>query len=456
MTTAEQTTTIMTPPRRRGKSLIAGSGLEFWRSPIAFMEQLLVDYPDIVRLRMGIEHIHMINSPELAKPVLQRTNKNYVGFPMVVKSIKSVGGDNLFTSQGDEWRQQRKLLQPSFHKRAVTGFASLMLEEAQRYISDWNHGVTEPVSIANAAQDITFNIFARSLFSTNLAGEQSLRDDYAMGANYITYRIENPLAPPLFIPTPGNLKIQAAVKRVTNYLKAIVDARKQSDTPHDDFLQMLIETRYEDGAPLEETLLMNQAKMFLFGGNGPPAKIITWALYYLAKHPEVEAKLHVELDAVLYDREITLEDLPKLTYLQMIIDELLRLYPTAWALPRQCVDGDELGGYEIPKRSGVWVLLYTLHRHPDYWQKPDQFDPERFSADAVAKRPPHAYIPWGAGPRLCIANQISIIQMKLVLAMLCQRFRFTCPKDYKVSPKIGFPLGPDGPVMMTPVKRTKG
>ncbi len=444
---------LMTPPKRKGKHWLFGSGLEFWQRPIPFMESLLPEYSDLVRVRFANNFVHLVSSPELAKQVLQKTNKTYVGFPMVLQSIRSVGGENLFTSQGDDWRAQRKMLQPSFHKRAVSGFGLIMVEEAKRVMSEWD-AKTE-VSIANDMQDVTFNIFARSLFSTNLAGQKTLRDDYAMGANYITYRIENPLALPIIFPTPGNMKIRGAVKRISDHLEDMIVERRNSNETYEDFLQMLMESRYEDGEPLEEGLMRNQAKMFLFGGNGPPSKIITWAIYYLAKFPDVEKKLHAELDAVLDGREPTMEDLPQLTYLQMVIDELLRLYPTAWALPRLCAGGDNLGGYKIPAGAGVWVLLYTLHRHPDYWDNPNDFNPDRFLPEEVAKRPAHAYIPWGAGPRMCIANQISMVQIKLVLAMVCQKYKFTCPDDYIVNPKIGFPLGPEGPVMMTPVKRTK-
>lgn len=441
------------PPRRRGNNPVLGSGIEFWRRPIPLMHSLLERYPDIVQVRLGFDDVHFVHSPELARRVLAQSNRNYVGFPTVMRSIESIGGENLFTSQGEAWREQRTMLQPAFHRRTVSGFAEIMTQEADRAIEVFS-AASGPVSIADAMQDVTFNVFARSLFSTNLAGDGRMRADYARAASYISYRIEHPFAPPLAIPTLGNIGINAAVWRASQHLEGLLSERRaQGAHAPDDFLQMLLETRYEDGSPLEDQAILNQSKMFLFGGNGPPARILTWALYHLAKHPDVEARLHEELERELGGRQPTVEDLPRLTWTQMIIDELLRLFPTAWALPRTCVDGDDLGGYRIDKGEGVWVMLYSMHRHPDFWDRPNEFDPERFAPDAVAARTSSAYLPWGAGPRMCIAMAMATMHMKLVLATICQQYRFTCPDEYVARPKIGFPLGPAGPVPMTPVRR---
>ena len=440
-------------PYYKGSNFLFGSGLEFWKKPIDLMTRLRHQYPDIVRVRMAHEKVAFVYNPELAKPILQKTNKAFMGYPMVIRSIKSISGNNLFTAQGDEWSEQRKLLQPNFHKRALNGFGEIIVSEAEKVAARWEK-VSGEVSIASDMQQAAFNAVARSLYSTDLEGQDELRADYANGANYITYRIENPLAPPLAIPTPGNIKIRGARNRVNASIEAIIAERKNSDGEYNDFLQMLLETRYEDtGEPLEPELLLNQAAMFFFGGNGPPAKVLTWAFYYLNKHPEVEAKLHEELDRVLAGRNPTVEDLNELTYLQCIIDELLRMYPTAWAMPRQCVEDTQVGKYQFKKGDGLWVLLYNLHRHRDYWDDPETFDPERFAPEAVAKRPALAYMPYGAGPRLCIAKHLSNLEMKMILATLCQRFRVTADKNMYVAPKIGFPLGPEGPVMMTPTLR---
>lgn len=435
-------------PSYKGENFLFGSGLEFWNDPIGLMTKLRHMHPDIVRVRMAHEKIAFVYHPELAKPILQKTNKSFAGYPMVIRSIKSISGNNLFTAQGEEWKEQRKLLQPNFHKRALNGFSDIIVSEAEKVAANWSNN-SDYVSIAEAMQQAAFNAVSRSLFSTDLEGQDSLRADYAAGANYITYRIENPLAPPLAVPTPGNIKIRRSRNRVNASIREIIAEREHTTTEYNDFLQMLLETRYEDtGEPLEPDLLLNQAAMFFFGGNGPPAKVLTWAFYYLNKYPEVEEKLHEELDRVLGGRNPTIEDLNELTYLQAIIDELLRLYPTAWAMPRQCVEDTEVGEYQFKKGDGLWVLLYNLHRHKDYWEDPEKFDPERFSPENTAKRPSLAYMPYGAGPRLCIAQHLSNLEIKTILATLCQRFRVRADKDMVVKPKIGFPLGPEGPVMM--------
>jgi cytochrome P450 len=217
---------------------------------------------------------------------------------------------------------------------------------------------------------------------------------------------------------------------------------------------MLRDSRYEEtgkGLTTDETV--NQVLMFYFGGNGPPAKVLTWAFYYLAKNPHVERKLHAELDQVLGGRQPGVEDMSRLRYTRMIIDEILRLNPTAWTTPRTSIGPDTIGPYRIPAKSSFFILLYTIHRHPDYWDDPERFDPERFHPDRADPRRNEAYFPFGLGQRSCIAGHFSIMEMQLVLATLAQKFRLRCDADLVVRPKIGFPLGPGGPVKMTVARR---
>jgi cytochrome P450 len=439
-------------PRRPEPNRVLGSGWEFNRDPIRFMERLAREHPDIVRVRFGPVTVHLVGSPDIARHVLHQTHANYVGHPIVTHTLSSLGGENLFTASGERWREQRTMLQPSFHKKVVSGFGDIMVDEARRATADWGDR-PGPVPMARTIQDATFNIFARSLFSIDLAGSDQLRAINPRGTDWVTRRFRNPALPPLLVPTPDNLRVRSANRQSIQHLQRVIDDRRVMDDPPHDFLQMLLDATYEDGTPLEDEMVINQARMFFVGGNGPPAKIVTWGLYHLARDAAAQERLHEELDRELGDRPPTLADLPRLRYLDMIVDELLRLYPTAFALPRKCVNGDELGGYHVPPGAGVVPLLYTMHRHRDHWDDPDRFDPERFSPERTGGRPPAAYLPWGAGPRLCIAKQISLLQMKIVLATVAQRYRMTCEPGYTVRPVIGFPLGPEGPVMLTPERR---
>ena len=196
----------------------------------------------------------------------------------------------------------------------------------------------------------------------------------------------------------------------------------QAEQP-DDLLAMLMEARdQETGEGMNDDQLRNEIITMLVAGHETTANALTWAFALVALHPHVEEKLHNELRDVLDGRTPTMQDLPNLPYSKMVIDEAIRLYPPAWAISRQSINEDEIDGYHIQADAGMVMMPYTLHRHPKLWQNPEHFDPERFSPERSANRHKYSYIPFGAGPQMCIGKTFALTEAQLVLATIAQRY----------------------------------
>jgi cytochrome P450 len=186
---------------------------------------------------------------------------------------------------------------------------------------------------------------------------------------------------------------------------------------------MLIKVAYENEQEMDDKLLRDEIITLLLAGHETSANALAWTWYSLTQHPEVEERLHTELDQILAGRIPTMEDLPQLRYTRMVLEEALRLYPPPWLLMRRAIQDDEIGGYYIPAKSSLLWSTYFSHRHPDFWEKPEHFYPDHFSEELSAKRPRHAFIPFGIGPRICPANVFAMTAMQLILATIAQQYR---------------------------------
>lgn len=187
----------------------------------------------------------------------------------------------------------------------------------------------------------------------------------------------------------------------------------------------------------------------LLAGYETTSNALSWTWYLLSQHPTAEECLHEELDMVLVGHLPSVDDLPRLAYTRMVIEESMRLYPPAWSFTRHVLADDEIGGYRIPKGSTIILSPYVTHRHPAFWENPEMFDPERFSAEHVAKRPRYAYFPFGGGPRLCIGSNFALMEAQLILATVLQRYRLRLVPDTIVEPNPLITLRPRHGLPMT-------
>jgi cytochrome P450 len=257
--------------------------------------------------------------------------------------------------------------------------------------------------------------------------------------------------PPLSVPTPANRRMQAGLRTLNAVVQRLIEERrKPQQTAPQDLLSLLLEAQDEEsGQGLSDRQVRDEVFTLLFAGHETTANALTWALYLLSQHPAVEQRLQAEVDMVLAGRTPTVEDLGRLPYTRMVLEETLRLYPPGATIPRRAIADDVIGGFAIPANSLVFITPYVTHRHPDFWGRPEVFDPERFTPERVAARHRFAYFPFGGGPHLCIGQHFAPMEAQLALAMIAQRYRLRLVSGQRIEPQVMVTIRPCSGVQMT-------
>jgi len=411
------------------------------------------EFGDVVRFQAGPFGSYFFAHPDHVKQVLQENNQNYCKKNMFNDLIKPLAGEGLLTSDGDLWRRRRRLAQPAFHRQRVAGFATLMTEATGSMLDRWRTYAEkeQPFDVAAEMRTLTLAIVGRALFSIDISGES---DEMGQALNavfeYFNHRSRHPLSLPPRIPTPRNRRFRQAIRALDKIAYGIIEERRREGTDRGDFLSMLLLAREEETSDgLTDKQLRDEVGTFLGAGHETTAVTLAWTWYLLSLHPQVRRRLQEELSEVLGERPPTFQDLPNLRYTRMVIEEVMRLYPAAWAMSRSAVGEDEVGGYRIPAKAIVVLSPYVTHRHPAFWDNPAGFDPERFTPERVAARPRYAYFPFGGGPRQCIGNEFALMEAQLIVAMVAQKYRLDLVPGHPVVPDPIFTLRPRDGVRVT-------
>jgi cytochrome P450 len=282
-----------------------------------------------------------------------------------------------------------------------------------------------PVEMVHEMMTITLEVIARTMFSTSMTDEDVRRMAEAFGPilRHIGLRFGTFWLPER-IPLPGTARTNAAVARLEEIVRRVVAERRTSGERPDDLLSMLLDARdAESGEPMSDRQLRDEVLTTMFGGYEATADSLAWTWHLLARHPQADARMRGEVDAVMAGDAPTVEELGRMDYTRRLIMESMRLYPPFWWNLRAAHADDEVGGTRIPAGATVLLVTYATHRHPEFWNDPERFDPDRFLPEAVAKRHRHAYVPFGTGQRACVGRHLAMLETPLVLAMLARRFR---------------------------------
>ena len=365
------------------------------------MTELFARFGDIYRVYAPgrKSYTYVINHPDDVKRVLVSNHKNYTK-GVGLDRVKILLGNGIMTSEGDFWKRQRYMMQPMFHRRVVTGFARIIDQANERFIAKWEAQAArgEPVNVTDDMSELTLDIVLRSILGPDLD-----RLSQQPGGNPFEVVNKDPAR---------NLQFAYKFRSLGKVIAELVKRRREAGEDHPDFLGMLMTARdKESGAPMSDRELIDEVMTLVVAGHETTASALNWTWYLLSQHPEVEAKLHAELDATPAEAAPGLAQMEALAYTHNVIDEALRLYPPGWILSRRTIGPDTLAGYEIPAGTDVLLSPYLLHRHPRYWTEPNAFRPERFDAAHEAERPRFAYMPFAAGPRHCIGESLDDLRL---------------------------------------------
>jgi cytochrome P450 len=424
-------------------SFLVGSGLAVLRDPLGeFLEAARV-HGDVVKFKMGPYSYVLLNSAEGVKHLLVDHAKNYVK-SRSYDGLRLVLGEGLVTSEGEHWRKQRKLAQPAFHRERLASFVSMMANDTSAMLDRWTREGRAEVDMHEEMMRLTYRIVARTLCGVDVDPDEEtgarrsphrIGEAIATALQFANDYAESLVRLPTWWPSPANLRFKRAAKVLDGLVLGIIEERRQQMAhSHGDLLELLMAARYDDGTGMSDRQLRDEVMTIVLAGHETTANALTWTWTLLSQHPDVARMLQAEVDAVIADRTPTIEDIPKLRYTAMVVQEAMRLYPPVWVFERQALEEDVICGYAIPKGTVVAVSPYTLHRNPRYWDNPEGFDPTRFSPENVERRPKHTYLPFSVGPRQCIGSSFALMEAQIIVAMTARRFRPSLVSGHRVEP----------------------
>ncbi|MFW5942457.1 MAG: cytochrome P450 [Chloroflexota bacterium] len=407
-----------------------------------FVGEYWQEYGDLFAVQVGPKKLVMVIHPDHVRHVTVTHAENYDKLESYDPVRKYVVGNGVLTSTGELWRRQRRLMAPFYTPRGVEAFSEIFLRDTIAMRERWKRLAADQsqVEMLDEMALITASIILKAVFSTE--SEQDILEIKECVETMIAYaekRGMNPFQLPDWAPTAQNREYWEARERVHDYINRVLDARLAMDESEypDDLLSKLITAEDpESGERMSRELLRDEALTNFFAGYETSARAMSYTWYALARTPEVKATLHEELDRELGDRAPTLDDLKRLPYTLGTIKEAIRLYPPAPMYARDVVDDDVMGGYHVEKGSVVIVFPYFTHRHPEFWDEPARFDPNRHTPDAEKARHPQAYHPFAAGKRICLGNHFSLLETHIMLAILAQRFDPQLPPGYQADFKV--------------------
>ncbi|MDX1435540.1 MAG: cytochrome P450 [Anaerolineales bacterium] len=433
-----------------------GSSRDFQRDPLGFITRMAREYGEVSLFRLGNLNFHQVAHPEGIQHVLQENNRNFVKGKLF-QIIREVGGDGLFTSEGDHWLRQRRLMQPAFHRQRIAGFGETMVHQAQRMLDRWSRAdaTRSTLDINQEMSDLTMEIITETMFGTQVeADTHAISRAVSHLLSYLNFRFEYPFYPGMRVPTVRNLQARRSLALLDQLVYGMIDKRRRNPDGHDDLLSLLMDARDEDtGEAMTDLQLRDEVITVFVAGHETTAAALTWTFYLLSENQDAEARLHGELEEALGGQPPDMAALPDLKYTRMVIDESMRLYPPAWITNRTCVEDDVVCGYRIPAGDITTLSPYVTHRLERYWPDPERFDPERFNPDTPADRPRYAYFPFGGGPHQCIGNSFALVEATLILAAVAQRFRLRLQPGYEVVPDPQVTLRPRGGMPMMAASR---
>lgn len=421
--------------------------------PLPHWRRFQRDYGDVVRIWLGPETLTLLAHPDHVQRVLQTRQRQYVRAGYGYDVLRLVQGQGLLTSDGELWRTQRRRMQPVFHKSHLDRLLPTVTRLTRRMLERWESrcDAREPIDIYSEMIRLAVEIMGEGLASLDMRGRlEELEPAREVCNHEVTRRMTDPLAPPLWLPTASNRAFRGALETFDRMAQEMIDERRREPVdqrPHD-FLTLMLAARDEDsGEGMDDGLLRDEIVTLAGAGNETSGLSLTWLFYQLARNPAARDRLYQEAAALPTD-EPGLGELPHLEYTLQAFEEALRMYPPIYAIPRQATEDDEVDGYRIPAGSTVLVSQYVTQRHPDFWDEPDAFRPERFAPEAVEARHRFAHFPFGGGAHVCIGQQMARMDAQVIVGMIARRFRLEPVEDEPVGIRAGITIRPDRRVLM--------
>jgi cytochrome P450 len=427
-------------------------------NPLPRLAETVRTYGDVMQVELAGNALFVVNHPDHLRHILITHQDNYVR-GKAIADLFPLLGEGLLTSDPALWKAQRRRMQPGYHRDHLATVQKIVQEETDTLCTRWDHAAASesPLAMQDEMKDLLLQILARTMFANSVRLDSRVVTDalnrfltYASIKEH-TFRlalwaIPQPFRPPM----PHQRSMEEALQTLDAIVADIIGHCRADRADASPLMNALLDAEAAGAIPAR--LVRDEMMTLLLAGFDTVAQTLAWSLYLLANHPAKATRLHAEVDRVLGSKRPTLDDLAHLPYTGAVVQETLRLYPVVWAFYREASVADVIGGYTIPARSFIMLSPYLLHRHPDFWDAPEVFRPERFlGEEAVGARDLH-YAPFGHGPHTCIGKKMALVECQLILARIAQRFhlRHATPPP-KIKP--GIIMQVDGPWQLTLARR---
>lgn len=429
--------------------LLFGSLPEFRKDPLAFFTRCARDHGDVCRFRLGHLRCCLLSDPELVEKLLvaesERTVKSWD-----YRQLRFILGDGLLTSEGEKWKRSRQIIQPAFHGDRLRVHAGEVTRRARSRAQRWCGGDCRDVY--GDVMEVTLENVAAVLFGEELSEEVSVIRGALEGAMERFEAVLRAWVPlPSWVPTPRNLRARRAVRRLDRAMEELVQAHRTTCVEADDLLCWLLQEGYQGRRLRDEVVTLFMA------GHETTALAVTWTLHLLSLNPEAARWVQAELDRELHGQDPGADDLSRLPRLQAALKEGMRLYPPAWAIGRETSEEVEIGGIRLAPGTQVFVSQWVMHRDPRFWERPEEFRPERWTSEEEGpSRPQYAYFPFGGGPRYCVGKKFAEFEAMLLLAIYLQRWQFKPVPEHPVELQPAVTLRPRHGLRMALDRRAAG
>jgi len=405
---------------------------------------------DLVRFRLGPRTTHVVCHPAGAQEVLVDKKENFLKQSQAnpTDSIAVMLGNGLFTSHGRYWQRQRRMMQPLFHRKSIIEMGDKITAAGSRLLQRWATDNVQHVDITHEMARVTLDVISRTMFDAEVDHRAtSIETALDVASRYVFDRIRNPLMLPPAWPTRRNREFKRALGTIDDVVGTMIEQRRGNIDEHDDLLTMLLlATDDESGAKMDARQLRDEIATIFAAGHETTAAGLAWTCLLMAQHPQVAAAVRDEVNSLLGTRPPGAQDYEQLPLTQAVFQESMRLYPPGPLIVRSPRSEDTVMGYSVPAGSVVLVSVYNIHRNPEFWDAPAQFNPQRFMGDV--HHPRHVYFPFGLGQRMCIGSHLALMEGVLLIAQLVQHFNLTRTDNTPVEHITAVTLRPKGAVMM--------
>ncbi|MBM4359861.1 MAG: cytochrome P450 [Deltaproteobacteria bacterium] len=416
---------LLTPLREVASQATArvrgfGTFTNFAADQLDFLQRLAASSGDVARFEMLARSFVLVRHPDDVELILVKHAK-CVGRDEYVRVLKRALGLGLLTSEGDLWKRQRHLMAQAFVPKRIASYAEVMVQVGEASLARFRDG--DEVELHRETSRLAAEVVSEVLFGAGITPDEiaMVGESLEVLNDFFANSPESILSIPKWVPTPRNVRMNRAMARVDELIFRIVRERRAA-VPREDFLGTLLAAQDDAGVRMSDAQLRDEAVTLFLAGHETTALALAYTLHLLARHPEVERLLLAELEAVLGPRAPTVADVKALPYLECVLKESMRLFPPAWTMGREVLEPFEVRGHTLRKGEQILISQWVMHHDERWFPDPEAFDPERFSPARAKSIPKYAYLPFGAGPRVCIGSHFAMLEATLLLALIVRRF----------------------------------